>query len=382
MPTIRRPEPVAPTSEVPNVSLTPFDEVAEMASQVYELAKECHSLICQKEPVTDWVKWSVVFRKPVDNTKSLKGWIDAADKMFNGTFSRLPTLGDDSKALASSVFQLLRILADRVDGRRFPVYELEKRYIGSARIQRPQIEQLDDDDALPMQRQILSSLAEVMNESVRHCRQMMHPDEWIKSLAANEFWLSLDEQLVAETNRFIELRDRAVWPDDGKRVFSDDVNSQVADHAGELAKSIANGQWTTVWKRLFEFGHMIISVTTDSGASQSGSDFLERFNAVLAKDQSDFAVILHLRHRKAHGVSYTGLKEDSKKKIHGEWLTSQRWAKRYLGRRWSWNEKTGPRTVFFDDERDMRLTPLEGTEVKLALLVAVNRCLEKFRKVE
>ncbi|MBI2478928.1 MAG: hypothetical protein HYV60_09930 [Planctomycetia bacterium] len=215
------------------------------------------------------------------------------------------------------------------------------------------------------QQQILSSLAEVMNESVRHRGQMKHPDEWIKTLPANEFQLSLDERLVAETNRFIELRDRAVWPDDGSRVFSDDVNSQVADHAAELAKSIVNGQWKHVWTKLFEFGHMIISVTTDSGATHSGPDLLERFDAVLAKDKSDFAVVRYLRHRAAHGVSFKGLDDESKKRVHQEWLTTQKWAKRCIGRRWSWNEKSGPRTVFFDEERDMRLTPHSPSSVPL-----------------
>jgi hypothetical protein len=130
---------------------------------------------------------------------------------------------------------------------------------------------------------------------------------------------------------------------------------------------------------LFEFSQIVTSFTTDSGAKHSGEEFLERFNTVLGENKADFNVIRYLRHRKSHGSSYSGLKDKEKQRIHQEWVTAKKWAKNCLGWVWSWNKKAGPRTTFFDDDRDMHITPHEGTQIKLSLLKAANEALQKLQ---
>jgi len=203
--------------------------------------------------------------------------------------------------------------------------------------------------------------------------------DWLATLEENELVTDFSKRLSSETDRFIELRERAVWPDDNRHVFSKDSNSQLAEQASELKQPIGRVQWKGVWKMLFESCRIVITFTTDSEAEQSGEEMLDRFNGVLGDDQAIFNVIRYMRNRSAHGVSYKGKDDDVKQRIHKEWVTLQNWTKQCLGRSWNWRKQDGPRTVFYDDERDMHLTPLEGTQVKVGLLTAANKALEKFQ---
>ena len=374
-----RREVAATVGEDSRIFLTRFDKTFGVANRVFALANEMHLPVCGREPDAEWTKQSLFFRKPVSNVEELHQWIRATDQMLNGTFPRIPKLIDKPKSMASTVFRIVRVLKDRLAGERFATYELEKRCLDKARIQNQRINDIQDTDALAVQYEVLSLLRDVFEESNKLREQMAKQSDWLATLAENKLATDFSKRLTSETHRFIELRERAVWPDDDHRVFSDDVNSQLAEQAIELEKPIKRGQWTTVWKQLFKFSQIIIEFTTDSAVEQSGEELLDRFNRVLGANKADFNVIRYLRHRGVHGVAYKRKNDDTKKRIHQEWVTAQNWAKQCLGRAWSWGKKDGPRTVFFDDERDMHITPLEGTQVKVGLLTSANEALEKLR---
>lgn len=108
---------------------------------------------------------------------------------------------------------------------------------------------------------------------------------------------------------------------------------------------------------------------------------LEGYNTSrgLRRRMSVLDILWCMKHRNAHGATYSHLPGDMQRKVHKEWISVQAWVANRIGRRWSWTAGD-PRKNFFDEDRDLHMTALEGSHAKLELLTAVNSGLEMFER--
>ncbi len=326
---------------------------------------------------------------PALNTTLLKAWLECATELMTNLLPKLPIRVERTAADGNGILALVRVLSDRLEGRRNSQYEAEYRFL-KKHVRKSNVHQLGNDDVTGVQRAILEELNRLLMECQSEYRQLGR-DEWLQSLTPNPWRLPLDEQLRNAHKRFVTLHEKAVWKTTGTEVFREASHSENAHNANELFESIDEPTGPAVSRKLFLFAKCVACCTTDclSGGVDTFSveareiikkknptrpepdekkDLYVELSVEVGKDSAEyFQIVFPMRNRDAHP-------DDPRQK--DDWNRIQKFVAKMLGRKWSpTKEPKLPNQLFQPD--DLQLTSLEGTEAKLLILRGICDGLEK-----
>ncbi len=201
---------------------------------------------------------------------------------------------------------------------------------------------------------------------------------------------TLNERLKDAFKKFTNAYDDARWTGTQQRVFQDAARQPLVDGAEPICASVSAPTNKGKWDELFAFALIIIKATTDSlkeakvaptdeggtpveiadKPSLNEQELRQKVEKELGKEQYRILDVLFLmRCRDSH----TEVAEKA-----DEWNRIQKYAAACLGRRWSGSRQTSETSPFFDG-REMQLTELEATELKLILLEKAAKAISGLR---
>lgn len=332
-----------------------YEGKRDRLSPVYEQLLSYYSKVTGANVKNRWNQHAATFQRTANNVESLRQWIKAARVLLVEEMPLVPAAFGDV-----DIAELVRLLDDRLDGKRPPRYSFERTLCQGAGIK--SLNDLDDSCATRVQ----DWLAKQMQNTLRECaatRSGVTNDEWKASLTKNSWIGSVEEQLQDAVQRLQQAHDALVEQDDGNGLFRTSART-------EMAKSIGNMQTAfddeipdsdVIWKMLFQFGESITKVTSESLVERDGLkgvELLKAFKAQIGKKASQtLDMLFRLRCRGDHA-------DDVSKRP--EWEQSQHEVAKLLGRNKPRFKKNDSELLFQPD--DLQLTALEGNELKILAL--------------
>jgi len=329
------------------------------------------------------------FLAPTLERLHLQNWLRSANELMTVVLPKLPIKGILPTAADTSVLALIRLFCDLFDDKRTSEYEVENRFL-KKHVRKPKIADLGNEDAVAVQRAILDELKTLFTSCLTEIQHVGRP-EWLKGLAPNPWRMPIGELLKKTHARFVELRQKAVWKTTGGRVFRATSQREINKKPQEFFEPIEASTPDAVRDALFAFTKRLTRCTTDcldgdiQTFSAEAKQIIEKRQLKLSKkylheelfvesgtDLAEyFQIAFAMRNRDAHPDDETQI---------ADWNRIQSFMARELGRKWRPRKQSGPANRLFHPD-DLRLTSLEGTEIKLAILRGFCDGLEKLRPV-
>ena len=375
--------------DIPDASDTPRMSLLHGVPEFEAAAREAWKYLTEFELESsggtlgaDAVRSEADLGVPVNSLEELAEWLPTIEKLAIGGLSSFPA---DEKGAIPHIFHVIHILGDRLAERRSFGYVAEKQFLGS-HVRKSSVRELADANALKVQTAVLEELSSVLRASVKN-KSQQSDTAWTGQLVRNPWGVPLAERLRAAFQQLVTELENAKWQTTGEPVFSDNAIAEIEKNPSLLHESIRAESSRDVWEELFAFSSAFAGAILENlqGDDETFSEevrerlgdrggrlhekLYEELYHEVGDARSAFNVAWLMRHRHAHS-------EDAGKA--GEWNTIQKYVAKALQRQLDKADKRRKGQALFGPG-DLKLTTLEGTEVKLHLLQAVGRGLSQLR---
>lgn len=370
--------------------------VVDLSNSVSAFYRQFRRDLMKAPPSNDVTRSMHEFGVPVNTAKQFKDWINASRIMFLDSISRLPTTGrTDEKGF--DVFTLLRILDDCAKGKREHGYDIAFRFLKKNNHKIESLADITDAETPLLQKALLDLLKDRFQECDAE-RRAQGTTTWQETQQMNPWFPSsesaLRDSLLTAADRFIDLRGKGIWRTTGEPVFRKAGNEELIANVPRLSELIDSATSGEVWRQLFEFGKVISAATSDclagdpmktlspevvsrlnrqpnrKGEAPSAKDLFEEFHLEVGGAKEYFEILYKMRNRASHP-------EDPSQR--GDWIGIQKHVAKLLARRFKGPkpQSSSAETLYGPD--DLKLTHLEGNEVKLRMLQGVCHGLQQLQ---
>jgi hypothetical protein len=366
--------PAGPSLATESIDLTRRQQIQTLAPRVRELVTDFRGYIVPEGQVPHerWMHLDTLIQV-ADNPETLRTWFQAARYLTVLDLPRVPPhRPGDSPGGIINVLGLVRVAADRLDGRRSHVYQVEQDFLRQPinRVTRPR-------ECQEVQLRILNRLQDLFTRSLEQ-RVQVGAEAWEQELEKNVWVDPLNQRLRKAVDRFVELHDALTTQSDERRgEFQYATLDSLAKYRSELALPRAEGTSQQRWNDLFGWGKKVIGVTSEHFEERLGEDGkpmpkekrLHLFKKELEGHAKALDVIYGLRNRAAH---------DYEPKYWKDWQDIQVDIAARLGKRFDRQDGKPPASLFAPNT--LELTAEEATEARLALLEDFSYGLDKVIK--
>lgn len=332
------------------------------------------------------------FTAPVSSITDLAKWMQACRAIVNATCEWLPAAG----RRASSVWQTLCILDDRLSGNRGAIYEVERKAVKDGCFRaglkglryEGDIRSLPDEVAGWIQASLVSGMRKILDNSLGTFREQGH-EAWQRTIHQNADAIPMHKRAEASKQRLCEAVGAARWKTTGKPAFHEGavelLTTSLDSYFTEPSEAAPQVVLNTIWAlgdgvsgaiaeqlwgddaTISEAARTRLSKKPDmEEAAQQPFHFLllrEELLVEAGRDADVLNVIQTMRNWHSHD-------DDTGK--HDEWVRIVTYVAKALGRRCDLKEDTvkarGERN--FAIATDLPLTPFEAME---AMLTICNR---------
>jgi hypothetical protein len=342
-------------------ALTPAEDTANLATEVEALLREFRQFSHAEPLPGDWDNLASRFLQTAQTGSDLHEWMAAASTLMTKRLNVHPALSAPREQ-GPCAFQFLRISADVNAARRVFGYEVYSKYLSHVLALGP----ADlDRRSLQVQAEILQDLRSRFLATQRE-RQRVELAQWRQKLVANPWARSMSDRLRVAVESFRIAQSDGRVGGGRTALFQSSTTALMAECMSELRREVEEIVSGARWTRLYDTADLLIKLTTDSLEGAPCSDeraderdkrMVEEFKRLLPKTQeSHLNKIFLMRCQGAHPP-----------KLDREWQkkATVKYVAGILGR------------AAAKDCRDLELTSLEASEVKLNLITEMTEVIRQ-----
>ena len=337
------------------------------------------------------------FTSPVSSITDLAKWMQACRSIVNATCELLPT----AERRASSVWQTLCILDDRLSGNRGALYEVERKAVKDACFRAGlkglrydgDIRSLPDEVAGWIQASLLSGMRKILDDSLGTFREQGR-EAWQKTVLLNADSIPMHTRVEASKRRLCEAVGAAHWTTTGKSSFHEEAVELLTTNLEGYFREPLEAAPQVVLDAIWAFGDgicgPIVEQLTGDDTTISESARVRLRKKLGKEDSANLPPDLLLREellveagRDAEVLDVIQVmrnwhSHDDDTGKHDEWVRIVTYVAKALGRRCDLDEDTvkarGQRN--FAIATDLPLTPFEAMEAMLVICDRVADAIE------
>jgi hypothetical protein len=355
------PPPPSAASAGEPVDLTRKQQVRSSAARIRDLLNEFRGYVVPAGPsAPERARHLDTLLQVADSPAALMAWFQAVRYLTAADLPRLPPHRPGDSPGGTNILDLVCVAADRPEGRRSHVYEVEIEFFKQPvnDVQRPE-------ECQTVQLRVLTRLIDLFGRSLEH-RSQIGSEAWEKELEANTWRQAIEERLRAAVERFVEVHRRLATQSDERRgEFRYETLARLMEARSALAGPPGGATSKQRWEDLFAWSQRIIGVTTehlesrlaDDGKPLAEKKLVRQFKDQLGTHVKSLDTIYGLRNRQAH---------EYKPEYWKDWQALQSDVASRLGKRFERQDGRAAPTLFTSTTLD--LTAEEATQVRLALL--------------
>ena len=384
-------DPVTPPKdgEIISVENSPAGEMKRNAGPLWNLLIAFRDMSDARRPLPAAVAaHRGTFTLPVSSMTDLAIWMQACRAIVNATCELLPA----AERRASSVWQTLCILDDRLSGNRGAVYEVERKAVKDGCYRAGlkgfrydgDIRSLPDEVAGWIQARLVSGMRKILDDSLGTFREQGR-ETWRKTVHRNADATPMHRRVEAAKQRLCEAVGAALWKTTGKPTFHEGAVELLTTNLESYFSEPSEAAPHVVLDAIWAFGDGVCGAIAEqlSGDEASISEtartrlskkpgmaeaahqslrllLREELLVEAGRDAAVLAVIQVMRNWHSH---------DDKTGKHDDWVRMVTYVAKALGRRCDLDEATvkarGQRN--FAIATDLPLTPFEAMEAMLVI---------------
>lgn len=352
-------------------SLSLHANVTELSRAAHEIFQRLYSIyeLFSDERRPNFRDVAKNLECPADSNDLFVDWLTK----LAGYFDLTPC--PESGKLAMEIYDLkfqIRILKERLLGKRSPVYECEHELLKKSLGKQVNLFELTRECLNRIQLDLLGRMNDALT---RLYSTVKESNLEIRDFSATNPPISMEEKLKIAFDRFISLHQTAVWKKTQEQMFTRQATDKLLYQRLSFASEFSSAASAQTWSSIGRFSLEIIKNTTEGFHftkdvfNDTVIQYLTKINSKPSKNnafyqlyediggkQELFQTLFKLRNRDAHGPT-----DDE----HKEWQEIDRYCAKLLKKHL---DKKNPARL--------ELTAFEGTELKLLLLDELAAALE------
>lgn len=384
-------DPVTPPKdgEIVSVENSPAGEMKRNAGPLWNLLIAFRDMSDARRPLPAAVAAQRgTFTLPVSSMTDLAIWMQACRAIVNATCELLPA----AERRASSVWQKLCILDDRLSGNRGAVYEVERKAVKDGCFRaglkglryEGDIRSLPDEVAGWIQASLVSGMRKILDDSLGTFREQGR-EAWQRTIHRNADAIPMHKRAEASKQRLCEAVGAALWKTTGKPAFHEGAAELLTTNLERYFSEPLEAAPQVVLDAIWAFGDgicgPIVEQLTGDDTTISESARVRLRKKLGTEDSANLPPDLLLREellveagRDAEVLDVIQVmrnwhSHDDDTDKHGEWVRIVTYVAKALGRRCDLNEDAvkarGQRN--FAIATDSPLTPFEAMEAMLVI---------------